>query len=171
MESSHCNRQRRTYARIVDLRNDAIHKATTMLTRTKPVIVVEDLHVEAMMRNSHLAKAIGDAGMREFIRQLQYKADWYGSEVLVAPKYYPSSKTCSHCGHIKADLALSERVFVCEICGFEADRDLNAAVNLEMVAPSLRETLNACPRREIAGRPRRANQCPPMKQEMHRTAT
>jgi len=164
-------RLRRTYARIVDLRSDAIHKATTMLTRTKSVIVVEDLHVEGMMRKGHLTKAIADASMREFIRQLQYKADWHGAKVLVAPKYYPSSKTCSRCGHIKADLALSERVFVCEICGFEADRDLNAAVNLEMVAPSLEETLNACPRREVAGRPRRADQCLPMKQETHRTTT
>ena len=164
-------RLRRTYARIVTMRTDAIHKATTMLTRTKSVIVVEDLHVESMMRKGPLAKSLADASMREFIRQLQYKAGLYGAKVLVAPEFFPSSKTCSRCGNVKSDLALSERVYVCEICGFEADRDLNAAINLEMVAPSLGETLNAWQRKEVAGRPRRADQCLPMKQETHRSAT
>jgi len=164
-------RMRRTYARIVDLRNDAIHKATRMLTRTKSVIVVENLDVKGLMQNKRLAKAIGDAGMREFIRQLQYKAGWYGCEILVAPRFFPSSKTCSRCGYVKAELSVSERKFVCENCGFEIDRDLNAAVNLEIVAPSLRETLNACQRREVADRPRRASQCPPMKQETFQSAS
>jgi putative transposase len=160
-------RLRRTYARIVTMRTDAIHKATTMLTRTKSVIVVEDLRVELMMRKGPLAKSLADASMREFIRQLEYKGRWNGAQILVAPEFFPSSKTCSRCGNIKSDLALSDRVYVCEICGFEADRDLNAAINLEMVAPSLRETLNACQRKEVAGRSRRTDQCLPMKQETH----
>ena len=87
-----------------------------------------------MVRNRHLSRAIADAGWGDFRRMLEYKATWYGSAVLVAPRFYPSSKTCSACGAIKADLTLSDRVFCCESCGLQIDRDLNAAINLENLA-------------------------------------
>jgi IS605 OrfB family transposase len=116
------------------------------------VIVVEDLHVAGMVRNRHLARAIADQGWGEFHRQLAYKTTWYGSRLLVAPRFYPSSKTCSGCGLVRADLPLAVRVFACPTCGLVLDRDLNAARNLArladtaagLVAASSAETRNAC---------------------------
>ena len=83
------------------------------------------------MRNHRLAQAISDVGFAEFKRQMQYKGEWYGCEVLLADRFFPSSKTCSNCGTIKQVLDLGERAFYCEVCGYEIDRDLNAASNLE----------------------------------------
>jgi putative transposase len=83
-----------------------------------------------MMSNHCLARAIGDLGMAELRRQIEYKAAWNGVRVLFADRFYPSSKTCSACGHIKADLTLADRTYVCEACGMILDRDVNAAVNL-----------------------------------------
>jgi transposase len=115
------------------------------------VLVVEDLNVSGMLQNRHLSQAIADSGWSEFVRQLAYKRGWYGSRLLAAPRFLASSKTCSGCGVQKERLKLSERVFRCEDCGLELDRDLNAARNLErwarmnaMVAGSAPETLNAC---------------------------
>lgn len=125
-----------THMKISDIRKDAIHKATTMLARTKSVIVVEDLNVSGMMKNHNLARAIGDVGMGEFRRQLEYKSLWYGSKVVVADRFYPSSKTCSGCGHIKESLKLSDRIFECDSCHLRIDRDLNAAINLSRLAVS-----------------------------------
>ncbi|MHA2352079.1 MAG: RNA-guided endonuclease InsQ/TnpB family protein [Candidatus Thorarchaeota archaeon] len=95
-----------------------------------------------MMKNRRLAQAIGDVGFYEFRRQLEYKCKWYGSQLVIVSRTYPSSKLCSHCGHIKKELSLSEREYVCERCGLQIDRDLNAALNL--VTVSLSETLTAC---------------------------
>jgi putative transposase len=115
-------------------RKDFIHKLTTSLVKTKPdaVFVVEDLSVANMLKNHKLAKAISDSGWSEFKRQLQYKTIWkYGeARVVSADRFFPSSKTCSECGYIKEDLKLKDRVFRCGSCGFELDRDLNAARNL-----------------------------------------
>jgi putative transposase len=107
-----------------------------------------------MVRNRHLARAISDQGWSEFHRQLAYKCMWYGSRLLVAPRFYPSSKACSGCGLIKAELPLNVRTFHCETCGFVIDRDQNAARNLAAlaasgsliagVAGSSPETENAC---------------------------
>jgi putative transposase len=142
----------RQHRRIRNQRLDALHKATTALAKAKSVIVVEDLHVAGMMRNRHLARAIADQGWAEFQRQLSYKTTWYGSRLLVAPRFYPSSKTCSGCGSVKADLPLGVRIFRCPECGLVLDRDVNAARNLAclaetaagLVAASSAETLNAC---------------------------
>jgi len=100
-----------------------------------------------MVRNRHLARALSDTGMAEFRRQLAYKTTWYGSRLVVADRFYPSSKTCSTCGWVRAKLTLAERTFICEACGSRLDRDLNAARNLaklaQHVAQSGWETRNA----------------------------
>jgi IS605 OrfB family transposase len=142
----------RAHRRIRNQRTDALHKATTALARAKSVIVVEDLHVAGMVRNRHLGRAIADQGWAEFHRQLAYKTTWYGSRLQVAPRFYPSSKTCSGCGLVKAEMSLGVRVFCCQGCGLVLDRDVNAARNLArlgqtavgLVAASSAETLNAC---------------------------
>jgi len=110
-------------------------------------VVVEQLNVAGMVRNRHLARAISDTGMAELRRQLGYKTQWYGCRLVVADRFYPSSKTCSGCGWVKAKLTLAERTFCCEACGLVLDRDLNAARNLaklvQSVAQSGWETPNA----------------------------
>ncbi|MCI0676999.1 MAG: transposase [Phycisphaerales bacterium] len=132
----------RLHSRIANIRRDATHKATTMLTKTYRSIGIEDLNVRGMARNRHLARSIKDAGFFEFRRQLTYKARFYGATVVVANRWFPSSKTCSCCGSVKAELALSKRIFQCDECGYEIDRDLNAARNLERLAAS--SAVSAC---------------------------
>ncbi|MFI7575813.1 IS607 family element RNA-guided endonuclease TnpB [Micromonospora sp. NPDC049497] len=124
----------RAHARVAHLRRDGLHKLTTRLTREHGVIVVEDLHVTGMLRNRRLARHIADAGFAELRRQLAYKTTWNGGRLLVADRWYPSSKTCSACGAVKAKLALSERKYECQACGVGLDRDLNAARNLAALA-------------------------------------
>ena len=130
------------YLRIFNIRQDTLHKATTYLAKSHSKVVIEDLCVSGMLKNRRLARAIADVGFYEFRRQLEYKCQWYGSELVVAARTFPSSKLCSRCGHRKKELSLSEREYHCEQCGFKIDRDLNAALNL--VAVSLPETENAC---------------------------
>ncbi|MGD9395464.1 MAG: RNA-guided endonuclease TnpB family protein [Candidatus Thorarchaeota archaeon] len=132
----------RMYLRIFNIRQDTLHKLTTYLTKGHSKIVIEDLCVSGMMKNRRLARAIGDVGFYEFRRQLEYKCRWYGSQLVVVSRTFPSSKKCSYCGHRKRELCLSEREYVCEQCELRIDRDLNAALNL--VAVSLPETENAC---------------------------
>ncbi len=129
-------------SRIAAIRRDATHKATTMLAKTYRRIGIEDLNVRGMARNRHLARSIMDGGFFEFRRQLNYKAQFYGATVVVADRWLPSSKTCSCCGSVKAELALSQRTFTCDACGHEIDRDLNAARNLEHLAAS--SAVSAC---------------------------
>ena len=131
----------RIYKRINDIRTDAIHKATSYLAKTKSIIVLEDLNVSGMMKNHCLAKAIADVGLYEFRRQIEYKCRLYGSKVIFADRFFPSSKICSQCGHIKTDLTLSQRMFICDECGFTLDRDYNASLNLRQVAASSTDTL------------------------------
>jgi putative transposase len=130
------------YLKTFNIRQDTLHKLTTYLAKSHGTIVIEDLYVSGMMKNRRIARTIADVGMYEFRRQLEYKCKWYGSHLAVAPRTYPSSKTCSNCGNKKKELALSEREYVCEVCGMRIDRDLNAARNL--VTVSLPETQNAC---------------------------
>ncbi len=135
----------RLHRRIRNQRQDFLHQATTALAKTKSVIVVEDLNVRGMVRNRHLARHISDAGWSEFRRMLAYKTEWYGSHLVVAPRFFASSKTCSACGAVKDELDLSERAYRCAECGMVLDRDLNAARNLaHLVAGSSPDTLNAC---------------------------
>ena len=132
----------RLHARVADVRADAIHKATTMIARNYSVVCIEDLHVAGMVKNRHLARSLSDAALGEFRRQLGYKTARSGATLRVVDRWYPSSKTCSNCGTVKAKLSLSERTFNCDACGASMDRDLNAAINIE-VAGSAPETLNA----------------------------
>ena len=122
------------HRRVANIRRNALHQATSLLTKTKSAIVLEDLNVQGMLRNHHLAQAIADVGFHEFRRQLTYKGQWYGCQIIVAAPFFPSSKRCSHCGCVKPHLSLGERVYVCAHCGQQLDRDLNAARNLEQLA-------------------------------------
>ncbi len=130
------------YLRIFNIRQDTLHKLTTYLAKSHSKVVIEDLCVSGMLKNRRLARAIADVGFYEFRRQLEYKCRWYGSELVLTSRTFPSSKMCSQCGHRKKELSLSEREYHCEVCGLRIDRDLNAALNL--VAVSLSETENAC---------------------------
>jgi putative transposase len=112
-------------------RLDVLHQLTTRLVRDYDTIVIEDLNVKGMLKNHKLARSISDCGFGMFRSLLQSKCKMYGKELVVADRFFPSSKTCSKCGHKKEELKLSERTFVCENCNFEIDRDLNAAINLE----------------------------------------
>ena len=124
----------RHHAKVTNLRKDTLHKITTYLCKNHARIVVEDLNVSGMLSNHKLAQVIADCGFHEFKRQLEYKAKKFGCEIIIADRWYPSNKTCSHCGHKKQHLSLSERTFHCENCGFEMNRDLNAAINLSRQA-------------------------------------
>ena len=124
----------RAHARVANLRRDGLHKLTTRLAATYATIVVEDLNVAGMLANRRLARHIADAGFGELRRQLTYKTGWGGGRLLVADRWYPSSKTCSGCGTVKTKLALSERTYRCQACGLVLDRDLNAARNLAALA-------------------------------------
>lgn len=117
--------------RVANLRKDTLHQATSLLAKTKSAVVLEDLNVSGMLRNHHLAQAIAEVGWYEFRRQLTYKGKWYGCQVFLADRYYPSTKRCCQCGNVKADIDLGQRSYVCEVCGWVLDRDLNAAINLE----------------------------------------
>ena len=124
-------RVQRIHYKISNIRKDALHKATTKITNENQVIVIEDLSVSGMLKNHKLAKSVADVSFYEFRRQLTYKSERKGRELRVVDRFFTSSKTCSCCGHKKESLLLNERIFSCEKCGKEIDRDLNAAINLE----------------------------------------
>jgi putative transposase len=124
----------RIHARIANVRKDFVHKFTTELAKTKSCIGVEDLNVQGMSRNHTLARSILDQGWGEARRQLEYKTKWYGSKLVVADRFFPSSKLCSNCGLKRAKLSLNIRSWTCEGCNTLHDRDENAAKNLEDVA-------------------------------------
>jgi len=120
--------------KLKDIRLNHLHQTTSEIVKTKPsCIVIEDLNVKGMMRNHHLAKAIQEQSFYEFQRQLIYKSELNNIEIIKAPRYYPSSKTCSQCGKIKPDLKLKDRIFNCS-CGLSIDRDWNASINLSHYA-------------------------------------
>ncbi len=118
------------HKKVADIRADTLHQLTTWLAKNHSTIVIEDLNVSGMLKNHKLASAIADCGFYEFKRQLTYKCEWYGSELVIADRFYPSSQICSNCGH-QQKMPLHLRTYECSECGFTADRDFNAAVNLE----------------------------------------
>jgi putative transposase len=118
------------HARTANIRKDTLNKLTTHLAKNHSQLVIEDLNVSGMIANHCLAKSIADLGMYEFRRQLTYKCELYGSELIIVNRFFPSTKTCSCCGHIQ-DMSLKERVFNCHQCNASIDRDLNAAINLK----------------------------------------
>jgi len=132
----------RLHARIAHLRQEGLHQLTTSITRRFHTIVIEDLNVKGMLGNRKLARAIADMGFHELRRQLEYKAAWRGAHVVVADRWYPSSKLCSCCGYRLEALALSVRQWRCPACSALHDRDVNAAINLKNLAVS--STVSAC---------------------------
>jgi putative transposase len=122
------------HAKVANLRKDTLHKITTYLCKNHAHIVVEDLNVSGMIKNEKLAQSISDCGFHEFQRQLEYKCLKFGSELIIAARFFASSKTCSNCGCKKENLTLSDRIYDCSDCGFSIDRDLNAAINLSRLA-------------------------------------
>jgi putative transposase len=120
----------RIHARIADRRSDFLHKLSTRLIRENQTICVESLRVKAMVKHPTLAKAIHDVGWGEFVRQLEYKAQWYGRALVKIDKWYPSSKRCCACGHVLGSLSLDIRLWTCPECGSVHDRDVNAAKNV-----------------------------------------
>ncbi len=136
--SSHSNRRERLYAkrrkvhaRTVQVRNDNHHKATTAIAQCAGRVVVETPNVSGMLRNRRLARVIADAGMSGLLAKLEYKCAWYGTELVKADRWFPSSKLCYHCGWPNGDLKLSDREWRCGSCGALNERDANAALNLE----------------------------------------
>ena len=119
----------RLHARISNIRRDHLHKLTTELVLNNRHIGIEDLNVKGMAANRRLSRHIMDQSFYEFRRQLTYKSEWYGSELVVVDRFYPSSKRCHHCGWIKEDLQLADRQWTC-VCGEDHDRDINAAKNI-----------------------------------------
>ena len=130
------------HARIAAIRSDALHQLTSSLTRRFHTIGIEDLNVRGMVKNRHLARSIADMCFFEFRRQLEYKAAMRGGRIVVVDRFYPSSKTCSDCGHKLDELQLSVRKWTCPACGSVHDRDVNAAINLKNMAVS--STVSAC---------------------------
>jgi putative transposase len=161
----------RHHARVANLRRDHLHKLTTRLAKSHGRIVVEDLNVAGMTRSARgtvaspgrnvrakrgLSRSLADASFGELRRMLEYKCRWYGAELEICDRFFPSSKTCSRCGLLRDHLSLGERIFTCPACGLSIDRDLNAAINLAGwahpdVAVSAPETENACPRGDQPG--------------------
>jgi putative transposase len=152
-----CNRAKaarrlaRRYAKLVAIRRDHLHKLTTQLAKNHGRIVVNDPNIKGTLRYRGRARSLADAGVSEFRRQLAYKCQWYGSELIVSDRWFASSETCSCCGTAKVnpDQSVKERTYRCAGCGLCLDRDLNAAVNLAgwvhpEVAPSAWDTLNGC---------------------------
>jgi len=119
------------HRKLANIRSNHSHQATNMIVKTKPSrVVMETLNIKGMMKNRHLSKAVTQQCLYEFKRQIRYKCEFNGIEFVEADKWYPSSKTCSECGHIKTKLSLSERTYICEECGCVIDRDYNASINL-----------------------------------------
>jgi putative transposase len=120
----------RAHRKVRNARQDFLHRTSTRLVRSADTLVIEDLNVAGLVRNRRLARAIADCGWGEFRRQLTYKCQWYGRRLIVIDRWYPSSKSCSACGHLLAELSLGTRHWTCPCCGARHDRDINAAKNI-----------------------------------------
>ena len=124
----------KTHRRVSNIRLDFTHKLTTMLCRENQTLIMEDLNVRGMLKNHRLSRAISDIGFGRIRQQLEYKSRRYGTRLIFADRWFPSTKTCSDCGHVLKDLPLSKREWACPTCGSLHDRDVNAAVNLKNLA-------------------------------------
>jgi putative transposase len=137
-------RRARLHREVANTRSNWLHETTTHLAATASKIGIEDLNLSGLMgRKRHLGRAFADLGAAELRRQLEYKTAKFGSTLVIADRFYPSSRLCSRCGTKKGDLTLSDRTYRCASCGLVIDRDLNAARNLRSVAAMAAETLNA----------------------------
>ena len=156
------------YRKVANLRANTLHHLTSRLAKTKSIVVIEDLNVSGMLKHHRLAQAIAEVGFAEFRRQLEYKAAWYGCQVIVADRWFASSCTCFCCRWVDENLTLADRTFHCQRCGLVMDRDLNAAKTLAKLAESSPDSLNACGAGS-AGQDREAPvKLPVMKQEPDR---
>ncbi len=132
------NKLKTLHQRITNIRHNYSHQITTQIIKRKPsYIVVEDLNISGMMKNKHLSKAIQGQRLYEFYRQIKYKTEWNNIKLIVADRYYPSSKTCSNCGSYNKELKLSDRNYICKECGITLDRDINASLNLKAYGQSI----------------------------------
>lgn len=122
------------HEKIVNQRKDFLHKTSMKLIRENQSIAIEDLNIAGMVKNHKLAQSISDAAWGEFVRQLEYKAEWYGKNIIRIGRFEPSSKTCSHCGNINKELTLQDREWTCVSCENVLDRDVNAAINIKNFA-------------------------------------
>ena len=122
------------YRKVSNKRMDFLHKLSTYLVKQYSTICLENLNIDGMLKNHHLAKCIQSASWSEFVRQLSYKCEWYGKNIIFIGRFEPSSKACSCCGYINAELKLSDREWTCPRCGKHHDRDVNAAVNIKNLA-------------------------------------
>jgi len=155
------------YRTVANQRANTLHQFTSRLAKTKSVVVIEDLNVAGMLKNHSLALAISDVGWGAFRQLLEYKAAWFGCRVIVADRWFTSSKTCCRCGWVDEQLMLKDRTFRCQnpACRQVMDRDLNAAINLEQLAGSSPDSLNACGEGSAGlGRPAQVK-LPSLKQE------
>jgi IS605 OrfB family transposase len=134
-------------------RKDFMHKLTARLCRENQTVVIADLNVRGMLANARLSRAIADVGFYEFRRQLQYKAGRYGTTLILADRWYPSSKLCSRCGTRHGELTLGERGWTCSCCGAGHDRDVNAAINLKRLATGACAAQSALPVASLAATP------------------
>lgn len=128
------------YEKITNSRNDLQHQVSSRLVKKYDLIAVEDLNVKGMVQNHCLAKAISDVSWSSFVTKLKYKAEWYGRDLVVIDRFYPSSKTCSNCLHIKEEMSLNERSWICPKCNTEHDRDVNASKNILSRGLTLKST-------------------------------
>lgn len=124
----------KTYRKITNKRTDFIQKLTTTLIKKYDTICLEDLNIKGIEQNHNIAKFVTDAAWGEFIRELTYKSEWYGKNIVFIGRYDPSSKLCHKCGYINRHLKLSDREWVCPVCGELHDRDINAAINIKTIA-------------------------------------
>lgn len=164
------------HAKVSNIRKDAIHKLTHHLAKNHSEVRIEDLHVKAFLKNHKLAGAIADCGMYEFKRQLEYKIEKFQSRLILVDRFFPSSQICSNCGNHRHKMPLKNRVFICPDCGYKADRDLNAARNIDrwfedIFVPERSETVSST---EIAcgvDKPLRSHSKTTKKQEVNTKTT
>jgi putative transposase len=142
----------REHARIANIRRSFLHEVSSQLVKTHDRLCLEDLAVANLLRNRRLARSISDAAWTELARQLDYKADWFGAQLVVCDRWMPSTRTCSRCGRVAPPMTLGERVFCCHGCGLVADRDCNAAANLAAWAEVASRATAQAPDRRAGGR-------------------
>jgi putative transposase len=142
----------RLHGRVANRRSDFTHRISSTIAKTHGAICIEDLAVKNLVKNRHLARSINDAAWGELASQLRYKADWYGATLVVAPRFFASTKTCSSCGWACEEMSLAERVFACQNCGLTADRDTNAAANLAAWGEAEHPSATEAPDPEARGR-------------------
>ena len=123
-------RVRKIHRQIRDARTDFNHKVSTAIAKDYGTVVIEDLNIQGMQRNHHIARSVSDQGWYQFMQMITYKMEWRNAELIEIGRFDPSSKMCSKCGNIKHNLKLSDRIYHCNVCGLSIDRDLNAAINI-----------------------------------------